>query len=164
VTIGSQTSAIDLLVLPGGAVPIPPVSSLQLPTGVIFDAANQNFLAVDSLLNDLLIVDPLTGQVLGTIFTGINPTSLDYNFNSSTVVTSNAASTTLSILDYVCPPNPNGATSCPTPQVRDVLDVGGTNPSSEVIGPNAVAIDSRLNLAVQVDQTNNRVLLVPLPQ
>jgi DNA-binding beta-propeller fold protein YncE len=164
VTIGSQTSAIDLLVLPGGAVPIPPVSSLQLPTGVIFDAANQDFLAVDSLLNDLLIVDPLTGQVQGTIFTGINPTSLDYNFNSSTVVTSNAASTTLSILDYVCPPNPNGATSCPTPQVRDVIDVGGTNPSSEVIGPNAVAIDSRLNLAVQVDQTNNRVLLVPLPQ
>ncbi|MGC1966129.1 MAG: hypothetical protein WA673_06700 [Candidatus Acidiferrales bacterium] len=164
VTIGSQTSAIDLLVLPGGAVPIPPVSSLQLPTGVIFDAANQDFLAVDSLLNDLLIVDPLTGQVLGTIFTGINPTSLDYNFNSSTVVTSNAASTTLSILDYVCPPNPNGATSCPTPEVRDVIDVGGTNPSSEVIGPNAVAIDSRLNLAVQVDQTNNRVLLVPLPQ
>ncbi|MGA7851952.1 MAG: hypothetical protein WCA15_01420 [Candidatus Acidiferrales bacterium] len=164
VTIGSQTSAIDLLVLPGGAVPIPPVSGLQLPTGVIFDAANQDFLAVDSLLNDLLIVDPLTGQVLGVVFTGINPTSLDYNFNSSTVVTSNAASTTLSILDYVCPPNPNGATSCPTPQVRDVIDVGGTNPSSEVIGPNAVAIDSRLNLAVQVDQTNNRVLLVPLPQ
>lgn len=164
ITIGSQTSAIDLLVLPGGAVPIPPVSSLQLPTGVIFDAANQDFLAVDSLLNDLLIVDPLTGQVLGTIFTGINPTSLDYNFNSSTVVTSNAASTTLSILDYVCPPNPNGASGCPTAQVRDVIDVGGTNPSSEVIGPNAVAVDSRLNLAVQVDQTNNRVLLVPLPQ
>ncbi|MFZ1975218.1 MAG: hypothetical protein WAU89_20400 [Candidatus Acidiferrales bacterium] len=165
VTIGSQTSAIDLLVLPGGGIPIPPVSSLQLPTGVVFDAANQDFLAVDSLLNDVLIVNPLTGQLLGGIFTGINPTSLDYNFNSSTLVTSNTASTTLSILDYVCPPNPNGATSCPSPQVRDIIDVGGTMPpASVVIGPNSLAIDSRLNLAVQVDQTNNRVLLVPLPQ
>jgi DNA-binding beta-propeller fold protein YncE len=165
VTIGSQTSAIDLLVLPGGGIPIPPVSGLQLPTGVIFDGANQDFLAVDSSLNDVLIVNPLTGSVLGTILTGINPTSLDYNFNSSTLVTSNAASSTLSILDYVCPPNPNGATNCPTPQVHDIIDVGGTMPAaSVVIGPNSLAIDSRLNLAVQVDQTNNRVLLVPLPQ
>ena len=43
VTIGSQTSAIDLLVLPGGGIPIPPVSSLQLPTGVIFDAREPGF-------------------------------------------------------------------------------------------------------------------------
>ena len=41
---------------------------------------------------------------------------------------------------------------------------GTMPPSSVVIGPNSLAIDSRLNLAVQVDQTNNRVLLVPLPQ
>jgi DNA-binding beta-propeller fold protein YncE len=164
VTIGSQTSALDLLVLPGGGIPIPPVSGLQLPTGVIFDSANQIFLMVDSELNNLYFVDPLTSALLGTVRTGINPTSLDYNFNSSTLVTSNAASNTLSVLSYVCPPNPNGATNCPTPQVRDIVDVGGlVTPSSLVIGPNSVAIDPRLNLAVQVDQTNNRILLVPLP-
>jgi DNA-binding beta-propeller fold protein YncE len=164
VTIGSQTSALDLLVLPGGGIPIPPVSGLQLPTGVIFDSANQIFLMVDSELNNLYFVNPLTSAVLGTVRTGINPTSLDYNFNSSTLVTSNAASNTLSVLSYVCPPNPNGATNCPTPQVRDIVGVGGlVTPSSLVIGPNSVAIDPRLNLAVQVDQTNNRILLVPLP-
>ena len=164
VTIGSQTSALDLLVLPGGGIPIPPVSGLQLPTGVIFDSANQVFLMVDSELNNLYFVNPLTSAVLGTVRTGINPTSLDYNFNSSTLVTSNAASNTLSVLSYVCPPNPNGATNCPTPQVRDIIDVGGlVTPSSLVIGPSSVAIDPRLNLAVQVDQTNNRILLVPLP-
>ena len=82
----------------------------------------------------------------------------------TSLVTSNAASNTLSVLSYVCPPNPNGATNCPTPQVRDIVDVGGlVTPSSLVIGPNSVAIDPRLNLAVQVDQTNNRILLVPLP-
>jgi hypothetical protein len=32
-----------------------------------------------------------------------------------------------------------------------------------VLGPNAVAIDPKLSLAVVVDPDNNRVLLVPLP-
>jgi DNA-binding beta-propeller fold protein YncE len=162
VTIDSQTSALDLFTLPFATATA--VSNLQLPTGVVFDSANQDFLMVDSTQNDILIVDPLTAAVLGTIRTGINPTSIDYNFNSSTLVTSNAASNTLSVLDYVCPSNPNGATNCPTPQVQAIIDVGGLIlPGSLVVGPNSVAIDPRLNLAVQVDQTNNRVLLVPLP-
>jgi DNA-binding beta-propeller fold protein YncE len=106
-------------------------------------------------------VDPLTTKQIYTISTGINPTSLDYNFNTSTLVTSNAASNTLSILDYVCPPNPNGVSNCPTPQVREVLDVGAVSPV--VLGPNAIAIDPRLNLAAVIDSANNRILLVPLP-
>ena len=162
VTIDSQTSALDLFTLPSTVATA--VNNLQLPTGVVFDSANQDFLMVDSTQNDVIIVDPITGSVLGTIRTGINPTSLDYNFNSSTLVTSNAASNTLSVLDYVCPSNPNGSTNCPTPQVQDIIDVGGLTASpSIVVGPNSVAVDPRLNLAVQVDQTNNRVLLVPLP-
>jgi len=41
--------------------------------------------------------------------------------------------------------------------------VGGLlDPASVVVGPNSVAIDLRLNLAVLVDQSNNRILLVPL--
>jgi hypothetical protein len=32
-----------------------------------------------------------------------------------------------------------------------------------VLGPNAVAIDPKLNLAVLIDADNKRVLLVPLP-
>ncbi|MGA7961016.1 MAG: hypothetical protein WCA33_04905 [Candidatus Acidiferrales bacterium] len=164
VTTAGQASFLDLLQLPDGAV-TRVSNQLQLPTGAAYDAANQIFLVVDSTQNDLFFVDPLTSSVLGTVRTGINPTSLDYNFNSSTLVTSNAASNTLSVLDYVCPPNPNGATNCPTPQVHAIIDAGGLMPAAAlVIGPNSVAIDSRLNLAVQVDQTNNRILLVPLPQ
>lgn len=162
VTIDSQTSALDLFTLPSTVATA--VNNLQLPTGVVFDSSNQDFLLVDSTQNDIIIVNPLTGSVLGIIRTGINPTSLDYNFNSSTLVTSNAASNTLSVLDYVCPSNPNGSTNCPTPQVQAIIDVGGLTPAASlVVGPNSVAIDPRLNLAVQVDQTNNRVLLVPLP-
>ena len=35
--------------------------------------------------------------------------------------------------------------------------------AAKELGPNAVAIDPKLNLAVVVDPDNNRVLLVPLP-
>ena len=49
------------------------------------------------------------------------------------------------------------ATECSiNPQVRAVLNLGGSQQFS-------VAMDPKLNLAVVADQTNNRVLLVPLP-
>ena len=159
VTTATNNNGLDLLPLPGGTITRVPMS---LPTGIVFDALNQVFLVTDSTANVVDIVDPLTSKETSSISTGINPTSVDYNFNSSTLVTSNAASNTLSILAYVCPPNPNGISNCPVPQVREILDVGGVLPTV-VLGPNSIAIDPRLNLAVQIDQANNRILLVPLP-
>jgi DNA-binding beta-propeller fold protein YncE len=158
VATASQTNDLNLIPLPTG---VPMKISMALPTGVVFDALNQVFLVADSGGNVVDIVDPLTSKQTSSFSTGINPTSVDYNFNTSTLVTSNAASNTLSILDYVCPPNPNAVSSCPAPQVREVLDVGAV--SSVVLGPNSIAIDPRLNLAVAVDAANNRILLVPLP-
>jgi DNA-binding beta-propeller fold protein YncE len=158
VATASQTNDLDLVPLPSG---VAPRVNMALPTGVVFDALNQVFLVADSGANVVNIVDPLTSKETSSISTGINPTSVDYNFNTSTLVTSNAASNTLSILDYVCPPNPTGVSSCPAPQVRDVLDVGAVSPV--VVGPNSIAIDPRLNLAVAIDSANNRILLVPLP-
>jgi hypothetical protein len=86
---------------------------------------------------------------------GIDPTALDYDYQNSTIMTSNYTSHTLSVLDYVCPPSSSGA-ACLNPQVRAVLNLGGSQQFS-------VAMDPKLNLAVVADQTNNRVLLVPLP-
>ena len=141
------------------------MNNFQLPTGVVFDDLNQDFLVANSTVNTVVAVNPSTGVVLGSLRTGINPTSVDYNPNTSTLVTSNAASNTISVLDYVCPPDPGGITSCPTIAVHDVISAATPPASSSVIvGPNSIAIDQRLNLAVQVDQINNRVLLVPLPQ
>jgi hypothetical protein len=129
----------------------------------VFDPVNQDFLVVDSVINNVVIVDPIT--FIPTSFrVGIGPTSLDYNYQTSTLVTNNAASNTISIVGYVCPPNPNGPSSCAGPRVREVLGVGGLlQPASVVIGPNSIAIDLKLNLGALVDQSNNRVLLVPLP-
>jgi DNA-binding beta-propeller fold protein YncE len=161
VTTASQTNALNLLPLPSGT---PARIPMQLPTGVVFDSLTQLFLVADSTANVVIFVNPETSEKVFTVSTGINPTSVDYNFNTSTLVTSNAASNTLSVLDYACPPNPAGVSNCPVPQVREVLDVGTVEPTSAVVvGPNSLAIDPRLNLVVQIDQANNRILLVPLP-
>ena len=157
----SSASGLELFSLPGGS---PTRNPMLLPTGVVFDALNQDFLVADSAANNVNIVDPVTSIQVGSVSTGINPTSLDYNFNTSTLVTSNAASNTLSILAYVCPPNQNGISNCPAAQVREIIDPGSVQTVAPVVaGPNSIAIDPRLNLAVQIDQANNRILLVPLP-
>jgi DNA-binding beta-propeller fold protein YncE len=158
----SSSSSVDLLNV-GAASIVKAVAAFQLPTGVVFDPVNQDFLVADSVINNVVIVDPNT--FIPTSFSvGIGPTSLDYNYQTSTLVTNNAASNTISIVGYVCPPNPNGPPSCAGPRVRDVLGVGGLlQPASVVVGPNSIAIDLKFNLGVLVDQSNNRVLLVPLP-
>jgi DNA-binding beta-propeller fold protein YncE len=136
-------------------------SGLQDPSGVIFDPVNQVFLVANSLLNNVVIIDPTT-FIQTPLSTGIAPTSLDYNYQTSTLVTVNSPSRTMSVLSYVCPPA-SGASACVGSGVRTVLGVGGTQTSIPVLGPNAVAIDPKLNLAVLVDPDNNRILLVPLP-
>jgi DNA-binding beta-propeller fold protein YncE len=162
VDTASSASSVDLVNVASASI-VDRVSPFQLPTGVVFDPVNQDFLVADSVINNVVIVDPNT--FIPTPFkVGIGPTSLDYNYQTSTLVTNNAASNTISVVGYVCPPNPNSPPSCAGPQVRDVLGVGGLlQPAAVVIGPNSIAIDLKLNLGVLVDQSNNRVLLVPLP-
>jgi DNA-binding beta-propeller fold protein YncE len=155
VTTASLASSVQLLTVPGGAL-VQRINGLQVPTGIVFDPVNQVFLVANSLLNNVVVVDPATFNQ-NSIRVGINPTALDYNFQTSTLVTVNRASNTVSVLDYVCPPPANGATTaCPNPQVRTVLGLSGSQQFS-------VAIDQKLNLAVLADQNNNRILLVPLP-
>ncbi len=118
--------------------------SIFLPTGVVFDPSTGLFMANSSLGNTVVLMDPNTLQSL-QLRTGINPTSLALNFNSSTLVTVNAGSKSISVMDYV------------DRRIRAVLGIAASSQS-------AVAIHPRTNLAVILDETNNRVLLVPLPR
>jgi len=162
ISTASQTSSVQFLATPSGATAQGRATGLALPTDIIFDPLNQEFLAVDSLANEIDLVDPETFQS-SPVLVGINPTSLDYNFQTSTLVTANSASHTISVLEYVCPPPPNGVpANCPAPQVRAVLGVGGSQSLSSIpIAPQTIAVDPRLNIAVLVDPGNNRILLVP---
>jgi DNA-binding beta-propeller fold protein YncE len=163
VATNSSTSGIDFVDLSSGGTLVGRTSGLSNPTGIVFDPVNQVFLAANSLANGIVIVDPAT--FLPTPVTvGIGPTSLDYNFQTSTLVTVNSISHTMSVLSYVCPPTAAvPAPACLGPQVSTVIGLGGTQANAPVFGPNAVAVDPILSLAVLVDQDNNQVLLVPLP-
>lgn len=162
VATASTASAVDLLNTDSNSF-VTRISGFQLPTGVVFDPVNQDFLVTDSTNNSVDVIDPNT--FISTPFrVGIDPTSLDYNYQTSTLATNNAGSNTVSIVSYVCPPVLNAPPSCLGPQVRDVLGIGGLVQSALVaVGPNSIAIDTKMNLGVLVDQSNNRVLLVPLP-
>jgi DNA-binding beta-propeller fold protein YncE len=162
VATASQTSSINLINMATTSTAGTVSGALENPSGIVFDPVNQVFLAANSLLNDLILVDPTTFDET-PVNTGIAPTSVDYNYQTSTLVTANSPSGTLSILDYVCPPGAGAPAACVGPSVQTVLGLGGTQTSPLLLGANAVAIDPKLNLAVLVDPDNNRVLLVPLP-
>jgi len=113
------------------------------PTGIVFDPATTLFYATSSQGNSITALNPDNGQTQN-IPVGINPTSLAYNYQSSTILTVNALSNTVSIVDSQ------------TFKTRATLGISG---SSQF----AAAIHPLTNLAVVADQANNRVLLLPLP-
>jgi YVTN family beta-propeller protein len=147
------TSYVDVYNIEQGGSPVR-ATGFNLPTGIIFDPVNEVFVAVNSLQNSIGFVDPISG-VATFAQVGMNPTALDYNYQTSTIVTANYASATMSIISYVCPPT-IGTGNCAAPQVEDILGLGGSPQYS-------VAVDRKLNLAVLADEGNNRVVLVPLP-
>jgi DNA-binding beta-propeller fold protein YncE len=159
VATASSTSELDIVGIKTGTI-VGRVNNLQNPSGVVFDPVNQVFITVNSLLNNIVLTDPSSANST-TVSVGIAPTSVDYNFQTSSLVTLNAGSHTMSVLDYTCPPN-SGPT-CFNPQVRAVFGLGGAQSSTLVLGPNGVAVDPKLNIAVVVDPDNNRILMVPLP-
>ena len=156
----SQAGSIDIIDLFMSRVSCR-INGVQVPSGVVFDPVNQVFVAANSLQNNLVIVDPVT-CIPTSIRVGINPTSLDYNFQTSTLATVNSASNTMSFLDYMCPPAPSFPVTCTAPQTREIFGLPSSARFSET-QQFSVAIDAKLNLAVVVDTNNSRVLLIPLP-
>jgi len=124
------------------------VTGFSLPTGAIYDPDSDTFLVTSSLANNFgsVIAHPDTDTYSVTFNrVGINPTSIDYNYRSSTLVTTNTSSQTLSVMDFL------------TKTIKAVIPL----PVSQQF---AVAIDPATNRAFVVDQNNNRVLVVPLPR
>ncbi|HUO35450.1 MAG TPA: hypothetical protein VMU43_10705 [Candidatus Acidoferrum sp.] len=156
-TIGTsaQPAFLDVIDFSGSGL-AGRVSNLTRPSGVIFDPLNQVFLVADRGANNVDIVDPSNNTFRTTpVRAGVDPTSLDYNYQTSTLVTVNNSSNSVSLFDYLCPPDAINA-SCTGPQVRRILALPGSQQFS-------VGIDQKLNLMVLADQQDDRVLLVPLP-
>jgi DNA-binding beta-propeller fold protein YncE len=144
VDIGLQTPALSTTI-PSGSV-------TATPTGIVFDpivgtgtANNGLFYANSSGANVITSFNPDTGS--GTsVNVGINPTSMAMNPQSGAILTANSASNTISIVDTLSNPF----------KTRQTFGIPGS-------GTFGVAIDQFTNLAVIVDQANNRVLLFPMP-
>jgi YVTN family beta-propeller protein len=116
----------------------------QLPTGIVYDPVSDRYLVVSSLTNNVVVVNPADLSTTA-LRVGINPTSIAFNFNTGTLVTANFSSGTLSVVDYLAG------------RVRDILAL----PNSQQF---ALDVHPGTNLAVVADETNNRILLVPLPR
>ena len=139
VDIGASTPAKSITATVG--------SVTLTPTGVVFDPSVSPalFYAVSSGGNVISSFDPDNGAA-NTVHVGINPTSLAINPQTGGILTVNSISNTISIVDTLSSPF----------KTRRSYGI----PGSPQFG---VAIDQFLNLAVIVDQANNRILLFPLP-
>jgi len=122
------------------------------PTGIVFDPAaptpTQNpgvFYVNSSGTNQITSFNPDNGAS-SFVNVGINPTSLALNPQTGAILTANVGSHTVSVVDTLSNPF----------ATRQTLGL----PGSPQFG---VAIDQFTNLAVVVDQANNRVLLFPMP-
>jgi DNA-binding beta-propeller fold protein YncE len=117
------------------------------PTGVVFDptVSPALFYANSSGGNVIASFNPDTSAA-PTTSVGINPTSLALNLQTGAILTSNSLSNTISIVDSISNPF----------RTRQTLGL----PGSPQFG---VAIDQFTNLAVIVDQANNRVFVIQMP-
>jgi len=121
------------------------------PTGIVFNpavstgTANPGLFYVNSSgANQISAFNPDSG-IASPTSVGINPTALAINPQSGAILTSNFAGKSASVVDTVS-------------SLKTVQTLG--LPGSAQFG---VAIDQFTNLAVIVDQANNRVLLFPMP-
>jgi len=123
--------------------PVASISGLSQPTSVAFDPVNQVFIVTASLGNSIFFVDAQNQQSTA-VRVGINPTSVAYNYLSSTIVTVNSISSTISVLD-----------------ITDATVHANMGLKGSQLG--SIAIHPRTNIAAIVDSANNRLLLIPMP-
>jgi DNA-binding beta-propeller fold protein YncE len=102
------------------------------------------FYATSTLQNAIYSFDPDTGQVT-SIAVGTKPYSVAYNYQTGGMLAVNSTSQTTSVVDTQ------------TFRTRETLGI-----SSQSIF--STAVDTVTNIAVIVDQNNNRVLMLAIPK
>jgi DNA-binding beta-propeller fold protein YncE len=138
--------------------------SVSAPTAVVYDPVPSDcgtsntlgcFIVSSSTTNTVHIIDPITGSQ--TVFrVGINPTAIAYNYLTSTLVSTNTLSHTITVSDLLAR------------RIRAVLTLppAPVNLSLTATGLPQFALDIHplTNLAVIADTANGRVLFVPIPR
>jgi hypothetical protein len=149
--------------------------SVNGPTSVVYDpvptdcGSNSNgtttnttgcFIASSSTGNSVNVIDPVS-SVQTAFRIGINPTAIAYNFLTSTLVSTNTASHTVTVADFL------------GQKIRAVLALPPAAPANSNLALSlafagslqyALDIHPFTNIAVIADTVNGRVLFVPLPR
>ncbi len=149
--------------------------SVAAPTSVIYDpvttdcGSNSNgtttnttgcFIVASSTGNSVNVIDPVS-SIQNSFRIGINPTSIAYNYRTSTLVSTNTASHTISVADFL------GL------KIRAVLTLppisaANSNLALSLAFQGAIQygldIHPFTNVAVIADTANGQVLFVPLPR
>ena len=123
------------------------VSSLSASiTGIAYDPAPNPavFYATSTQQNAIYSFNPDTGSIQ-TIRVGINPYSVGYNYQTGTLLTINSTSNSISVVDSQ------------NLKTRQTLGISSMSQF-------AIAVDNFTNIAVIVDQNNNRVVFLNLPK
>lgn len=141
---GSGTLAVFNISDPTAASVVFTASGPNQPTGVVFDPVTKQFIVASSLSNSVFFVNNTTQQVTSARV-GINPSSIALNYLTSTLVTANEASSTISVMDVL------------TRRVSANFGIPGANFTG-------LAIEKEHNLALVTDQANNRLYIMPLPK
>ena len=148
--------------------------SVSGPTSIVYDpvptdcGSNSNgtttnttgcFIASSSTANSVNVIDPVS-SIQNTFRIGINPTSIAYNFLTSTLVSTNTGSHTVTVADFL------------GQKIRAVMTLPPTAAANSNLAFNlafagslqyALDIHPLTNIAVIADTVNGRVLFVPLP-
>ncbi len=149
--------------------------SVSAPTSVIYDpvptdcGSNNNgtttnttgcFIAASSTGNSVSVIDPVNSVQI-TFRIGINPTAIAYNYLTSTLVSTNTASHTVTVADFL------------GQRIRAVLSLPPAAAANSNLALSlafqgslqyALDIHPLTNVAVIADTANGRVLFVPLPR
>jgi hypothetical protein len=118
------------------------------------------FIVNSSTGNSVNVIDPVnSAQIAFRI--GINPTAIAYNFFTSTLVSTNTASHTVTVADFL------------GQKIRAVLTLPPTTAANSNLALNlsitgalqyALDVHPLTNIAVIADTANGRVLFLPLPR
>jgi DNA-binding beta-propeller fold protein YncE len=138
--------------------------SISLPTSIQYDPWPGDcspfnvvgcYLVSSSTGNTLHILDPST-SLTSTLRIGINPTAIAYNPLTSTLISTNTGSHTITVVDFLGQ-RIRAVLTLPPPPSNSLLALTGALQF-------AVDIHPLTNLAVIADTANGRVLFVPIPR
>jgi DNA-binding beta-propeller fold protein YncE len=170
----ANSSGNTLGISDGGAGGQTQTFGVAAPTSVVYDpvptdcGSNNNgtttnttgcFIVNSSTGNSVNVIDPIS-SIQNAFRIGINPTAIAYNFLTSTLVSTNTASHTVTVTDFLGQKIRAVVSLPPTASANSNLAL-----SLAFQGALQYALDIHpfTNVAVIADTANGRVLLVPLP-